>query len=68
MCLPPTMMTGGLVGHTIAQANKPDEETNKPLIDLNEIISIKATNLFDDYEDFFVVEWELNCIHFGNMA
>ncbi len=26
MCLPPTMMTGGLVGHTIAQANKPDEE------------------------------------------
>jgi hypothetical protein len=22
----------------------------------------------DDYEDFFVVEWELNCIHFGNMA
>ena len=26
MCLPPTMMTGGLLGHTIAKANEPDKE------------------------------------------
>ena len=26
MCVPPTMMTGGLIGHTIAQANESDKE------------------------------------------
>ena len=36
MCLPPTMMTGGLVGHTIAQANKPDEEKQEdPIVEAN---------------------------------
>ena len=26
MCLPPTMVTGGLLGHTMAKANEPDKD------------------------------------------
>ena len=28
MCMPPTMLTGGLVGHTIAKANEPAQESS----------------------------------------
>ena len=27
MCLPPTMVTGGLLGHAITKANEPDKES-----------------------------------------